>query len=173
MVSRRDEAIRFEKYFEHAQGWLALGKVDEAALALEQIPGSYKSHPRVTAFRCELHMVAKNWDLAAMLAQRLVEIEPGEAQNWVHWAYAERRLKSIGAAEEILRRARKLHPDCAIIPFNLACYAAQTDRCDEVEELLRSAVQIDPTLEQAAREDPDLKPYWSSGRASPGPEHPV
>jgi hypothetical protein len=49
------------------------------------------------------------------------------------------------------------------IPYNLACYCAQTGRLEECKTWLKMAMNIDEkTVRRAAVDDPDLKPLWDS-----------
>ncbi len=48
-----------------------------------------------------------------------------------------RRIEGVEKAEAILLRAETLHPEVAMITFNLACYASVTSRLEEVKSGLR------------------------------------
>lgn len=159
-----DQADRFrcEKYLSHAQGWLALGKLDEAANALEEIPFTYQLTVPVLATRCECSLAAQQWDVAASYAKQLIEAEPNKPGFWIHFAYATRRAESIAAAEKILLEVKAKFPDCALIHFNLACYAAQQGQFAEVAGYLERASRLDADCKEAALKDPDLEPYWKS-----------
>ncbi len=72
-------------------------------------------------------------------------------------------LKRPGAAFDHLLPAAKQFPKVWLIPYNLACYCAQTGRLEECEEWFKKAMAIDEqTVKQAALDDPDLKPLWDS-----------
>ena len=159
-----DQADRFrcEKYLSHAQGWLALGKIDEAVSALDEIPATYQLMVPVLATRCECYLAARKWDVAASSARQLIEQKPDEPGFWIHLAYATRRAESISAAEKILLEANARFPDCATIHFNLACYAAQQGKFAEVAGYLERASLLDADCKPAALADPDLEPYWKS-----------
>lgn len=96
--------------------------------------------------------------MAAAAARRMVEIDPGQPQWWVSLAYATRRHESVEKAEEILLEARKLHPKEAIIYYNLACYACVTGRLEQARERLNTAIGMDESIRDLARNDVDLKP---------------
>src|ERR1019366_2627067 len=59
------DKTRCEKYLSYAQGWLALGKFEEAANALDGIPSSYQHTVPVLAVRCEHSLAARQWASAA------------------------------------------------------------------------------------------------------------
>lgn len=102
------------------RGLYETGNFAEALQALEEIPAPYQASPDILEFRCHLYLSAKEWALAATLAQRLAETMPNEPGHLISWAFAVRRLHSIAAAEKILLEAIVKHPGCATIHFNLA-----------------------------------------------------
>ena len=55
--------------------------------------------------------------------------------------------KALRKAEAILLRAQTIHPEVAMIAFNLACYASVTGRMEEAKERLRHAIEFDKRLE--------------------------
>ena len=162
MVMYRDPLGQLRESFEEARGLFDAGKFSEALRALEGIPERYQVNPDILEFRCHLYMSAQQWGLAADLAQRLAETTPGEPGHWVSWAFAVRRLHSIDAAEKILQAARALHPECAIIHFNLACYAAQTGRLPQAAAHLQAAIRLEPAMAKQAGEDTDLLPLFEN-----------
>jgi predicted Zn-dependent protease len=81
---------------------------------------------------------------------------------FVDLAYATRRAESIHLAHAILARGAKLHPDCGLLQFNLACYEAQTGDIDRAKMHLSRATKADPKFSLMAMDDPDLEPLWAS-----------
>jgi tetratricopeptide (TPR) repeat protein len=161
-VTPKDSASLLAKHLRYANGWLELGNLDEAALELEEIPPELKLNQCVLVFRCKLYHAAKQWDMLADVAKFLAEAIPTEPGYWLEWAYGARRAQSIEVAETIMRRGLALHPKCALISFNLACYAAQQGRIKEVPDLLYTAIVLDHSLQHAGVIDLDLEPYWAS-----------
>jgi tetratricopeptide (TPR) repeat protein len=89
-----------------------------------------------------------------------VKVDPGTAGWWISLAYALRRTESIEKAEAILLRAQAIHPEVAMIAFNLACYASVTGRMEEAKARLRPAVELDRNVRRLAVDDDDLRPLW-------------
>ena len=54
---------------EYAQGWLELGRLNEAADELESIEGKDRMSTPVLLVRCELYMAAKQWDMVDAMAK--------------------------------------------------------------------------------------------------------
>jgi lipopolysaccharide biosynthesis regulator YciM len=96
---------------------------DNVALALEEIAPEHKNRNEVLGRTVNLYMAAKKWDMAAVVARRLVKVDPEHAGWWISLAYAARRTESVENAEAILLRAHAMHPKVAMIAFLLACYA--------------------------------------------------
>ena len=57
-----------------SSGYLELGMLDDAALALEEIEPEDKTRNDVLGARVNLYIAAKKWDMAAAVASHLVKI---------------------------------------------------------------------------------------------------
>jgi Flp pilus assembly protein TadD len=143
-----------------SSGFLELGMLDDAALALEEIEPEDKTRTEVLGARVVLYIAAKKWDMAAAVASHLVKVEPENEAWWINLAYSVRRSEGIEQAEAILLRARAIHPKVAMIAFNLACYASVTGRMEEAKERLRNAIELEKGIRKLALDDKDLKPLW-------------
>ena len=162
MEPGREDQLKFAKHFERAQGWLLLENHGAAARALRLVPIEFRQRPEVRQFRAQLHLSAGQWRRAEPLLRQLQKENPDEAQYSVSLAYAVRRGKSIGAAEQILLEARDRFPDVAVIWFNLACYAAQQGRFTDARDWLCEAGQRDGDFRVMAKTDVDLAPFWAA-----------
>ena len=143
-----------------SSGYLELGMLDDAALALEEIEPEDKTRTEVLGARIALYVTAKKWDMAAAVASHLVKVDPQTAGWWISLAYSLRRTESVEKAEAILLRAQAIHPKVAMIAFNLACYASVTGRMEEARKRLRLAIDLDKDVRLLAIDDEDLKPLW-------------
>jgi Flp pilus assembly protein TadD len=143
-----------------SSGYLELGMLDDAALALEEIAPEEKTRSEVLGVRVAIYLAAEKWDMAAAVANHLVKVEPETSGWWINLAYAKRRCEGIESAEAILLRARELHHDNAMIEFNLACYASVAGRFEEAKERLKRAVELDKQFQKVAIDDEDLRPLW-------------
>src|SRR3954469_24570 len=142
----------------HAQGYLELGMLAEAAAELDQISGTGADSSEVLAVRLTLWHEQKNWPGVRDLARELVQRSPDDAAVWVTWAYATRRAESLEAAEKILLEAEQHHPSEATIQFNLGCYACQRGELPTARQRVDRAIALDAKFAAAAATDPDLAP---------------
>jgi Flp pilus assembly protein TadD len=162
MEPGREDQLAFAKHFERAQGWLLLENYTAAAKALRLIPAEYRRRSEVEQFRAQLHLAAGEWRRAEPILRRLRKQEPTDPEYCVSLAFAVRRGKSIEAAEQILLEARERFPEVAVIWFNLACYAAQQGRLADAREWLREASRRERALQELAKTDSDLAPFWTA-----------
>ena len=116
-----------------AIGWLELGNPAEAGEEIAKVSAPFLQHPDVLEARWQVCTAGQSWDAALAVAELLVRLAPERASGWIHRAYAARRAKGGGlqAAWEALRPAWEKFPKSEVIPYNLACYAAQASRLDE------------------------------------------
>ena len=147
----------------HAQGYLALGMVAEAAAELERLSPADADRPEAVAVRLAVLHEQKRWVEVCELARELVQRTPGEPALWVSWAYATRRSESIEAAEKILHDAELHHPVEATIQFNLGCYACQRGDLIAARARVDRAIALDPKFAELAATDPDLAPLRRAG----------
>ncbi len=148
-----------------AVGWLELGNPVEAGEELARISADNVDHPDVLEVRWAVCAAGKSWDAALSAAQLMVQKAPERASGWIHRAYALRRASSGGlpSAWEALRPAFEKFPEESIIPYNLACYAAQMGRLDDAWDWLHKAATAAKNIgriKQMALADADLKPLW-------------
>jgi Flp pilus assembly protein TadD len=148
----------WQKHVLASSGYVELGMLDDAALALEEIAPEDKTRREVLGARVGIYMAAKKWDMAAAVANHLVKVDPEDSGWWINVAYAKRRCEGIESAETILLQARKLHHNNAMIEFNLACYASVACRFEEAKERLKRAVEPDKQFQKVAIDDEDLRP---------------
>lgn len=147
----------------HAQGYLELGMVAEAAAELDRIPAAEAGTIEVLAVRLAVLQEQKKWPAVSALARDLARRAPGEAAAWVTWAYATRRADSLAAAERILLEAERHHPQEPTIQFNLGCYACQRGDLAVARLRVDRAIALDPKFAAAAATDPDLAALRDAG----------
>ena len=152
-----------ERRISFAQGYLALGMVNEAAAELEQLPPSAAQQPAALAVRLAVLHEQKKWIEVRDLSRAMVQHTPGEPALWVSWAYATRRAESLEAAEKVLREAEARHPAEPTIQFNLGCYACQRGDLNSARAHVDRAIAIDSKFAELAATDPDLAPLRAAG----------
>ena len=140
----------------HAQGYLGLGMVAEAAAELDRIPAPDNESVEVVAVRLAVLQEQGNWPALAIAAGGFVSRAPAEPAGWVTWAYAVRRADSLAAAEKILLEAERHLPKEPTIQFNLGCYACLRGDLAAARQRVDRAIALDPKFAAAATSDPDL-----------------
>jgi tetratricopeptide (TPR) repeat protein len=148
-----------------AIGWLELGNPGEAGEEVAKISPHNLEHPEVLEVRWQICAALKSWEVALEIAEHLKHKAPDRDSAWLHHAYAWRRVKEGGLqkAWDALRPAHEKFPKSALIPFNLACYAAQLGRPEEAWEWLHKAMEAAKdvnTIKQMALADDDLRTLW-------------
>jgi Flp pilus assembly protein TadD len=143
-------------------GWIELGNLAEAELELGRIPVRRRQQPDVLEAEWLLAAARRDWARALTVAERLVSLAPDRANAWIHSAYSARRTESGGLtyARLILLQALDRFPDESVIPYNLACYAAQLGELDDARRWLETARQRGGSamIQDMALADEDLLP---------------
>ncbi|MBI4626919.1 MAG: hypothetical protein HY736_27315 [Verrucomicrobia bacterium] len=148
--------MQAKRRLSHAQGYLGLGMVAEAAAELDRIPAPENESVEVVAVRLAVLQEQGNWPALAIAAGAFVSRAPAEPAGWVTWAYALRRADSLAAAEKILLEAERHHPKEPTIQFNLGCYACLRGDLAAARKRVDRAIALDPKFAAAAASDPDL-----------------
>jgi len=146
-----------------ASGWLGLGDIGSAKEELDQISIARQGHPVVLMARCQIFMGSREWKSLIETTEVLLRDYPTLHEAWVDRSYALHELRRTQEAFEALLPAVAMFPTVWVVPYNLACYCAQTKRLAEALEWLQKAVEIagERDVRAQALNDPDLKPIWN------------
>jgi hypothetical protein len=148
-----------------AIGWMELGNHVEAGEEIARLAPEVMEHPDVLDVRWSVCAAGRSWEAALAVAETLVRVAPERSSGWIHRAYALRRVRHGGLqlAWAALRPAHEKFPKEEVIPYNLACYAAQSGRLDAAWDWLTKAVTISgdaKVIKDRALHDGDLQPLW-------------
>jgi tetratricopeptide (TPR) repeat protein len=148
------------RHLEAAQGWLGLQNWREAQAEIANIPCTLHSHPDVLQVRWAIHAAAKEWEVAAQIAEEICQVNPDCPFGYVHHAYALHETKRTEEAQNVLLPVLDKFPDEFIIRYNLACYACQLGDIEAAWRWLeKSRALTDPDqIKRMALNDPDLEP---------------
>jgi len=146
-----------------AQGWLELGDWQSAHDELEAVPLQTRAHPDVLKLRVDIYSAAKKWDRVIEMAGALARLLPDQAFGHVRLAYALHELKRTKEAWDALLPIADRFPSEWVIPYNLACYAAQLGDRVAARDWLAQAFRRgnEKEIKLQASEDPDLAPLWT------------
>ena len=148
------------RHLEAAQGWLGLRNWREAKAELANIPSELQLHPDVLQVSWAIHAAAREWELAAEIAEEFRKARPDSPFGFVHLAYALHEMKRTREAQDVLLRVLDKFRDEFIIRYNLACYACQLgDEAGAWSWLEKSMALSDlDEVKRMALNDPDLEP---------------
>jgi predicted Zn-dependent protease len=149
-------------YLSAAVGWMELGNKSEAREELERISDENREHPHVLELKWALAADANDWSSCVKLGEALIRVAPEKEFGWVHRSYALHELGRTREAWDALVPAVEKFPKEFLIPYNLACYAAQMNKLDEARFWLSKAVSLGSAekVKLMGLKDNDLKPLW-------------
>ncbi|HTI69128.1 MAG TPA: tetratricopeptide repeat protein [Candidatus Limnocylindria bacterium] len=154
--------------FRAAQGWLELGCPADAAVELAQLPPELKRHPDVLRIQFHVERMLKRFPEALAVADSLIAVAPDDKWGWLYRSHALHWLGRSIEAYDLLEPLRTTFPDAFELPYDLACYCAQTERVDEARHWLSEAFRLGKksaaAIEGMALDDQDLKPLWEDIR---------
>jgi hypothetical protein len=146
-------------YVRGAEGWLALGKPEEANRELERIAPEHRAHPEVLFLRWQLQVQAQRWDECLPLGSTLAERYPDNPDAWIVLAqalyYTNRTLEAYAVG---ITKADEF-PDCSQLLYDTARYACLLGKQDEAEHYLSLAIAAGDSeaIRLMAQRDPALE----------------
>ena len=157
-----------------AEGWLELGLVEEAWAELAQLGPELRQGAPGLEIQWLLFAERGHWDAAFAVAQQTIDLHPSNEAGWIHRSYAARRRPGGGLtlAQELLQPAIHECPRSRIVPFNLACYAAQLGDLTGAWAWLERSATNSNWRETCilGLKDADLKPLWPRLREKQKPQ---
>ena len=145
------------RHLQYASGFIELGMFVEASGELKAIIQTDQQSPEVVSVRIDLHMHSKQWEAVIKASQKLIQHKPEDDKGWISRAFALRELELVEEAQAVLLEAEPLHgKKCALLHYNLACYACLLGNKAEAKRRLTTAFRMDKTWKQSALEDSDL-----------------
>ena len=154
-LSPRDRIL-----LEATAGWLMLGNPAEAMREFAQVSAEGRARAEGLVMLWEIHAQAKEWAEAVEAADRVIEQMRDKPDGYIKRAYALHELKRSQEAWDTLEPVSALFNDNWLIPYNLACYAAQLGREQDAVKWYRRALRVgdERELQEMALSDPDLQP---------------
>ena len=145
---------------EATAGWLMLGNPAEAMREFAQVSAEGRERPEGLVTLWEIHAQSKQWAEAVEAADRLIAQMRDKPDGYIKRAYALHELKRSQEAWDTLHPVSERFNDNWLIPYNLACYAAQMGREADAVKWYRKALRVgdERELQEMALSDPDLQP---------------
>lgn len=145
---------------EAAAGWLMLGNAREARSEFEQLSTSARQLPEALVILWDIEAHEQKWSDAVAAADRLIQRLGDQPDGYIKRAYALHELKRSQEAWDTLHPVFEKFADNWLIPYNLACYAAQLGRTTDALKWFRKALRVGNAreLRDMAMTDPDLEP---------------
>jgi len=157
------------QHLQAALGYLELGMHHDAWDELEALPPELRADDTVSELRISIYEAMEKWEPARVVAESLARRCPDNPRWWILWAYSLRREKSVADARAVLMEAAVIHPDFALIHYNLACYSCVEGAVPGATSLLKKAFSMNQDLRMTALDDRDLDPIFGGASAEGTP----
>jgi hypothetical protein len=139
-----------------AQGYVELSLHVEARAVLEGLPEEAGDRVDVQEILLLCLMAEARWEEALALTLRLCELEPEEPGGFIHAAFCLHELGRTEEAVDMLSRGPTALRSKPVYYYNMGCYHARLGDMERALKLLRQSFEMDGSLRQVARKDPDL-----------------
>ena len=151
-----DPSSNSEMRLQAVRGYYELEMYDDAWDELKVIEKSYPLTPLIIQMKILLLLKEKSWDVALGLTQKLQQMEPENGAGFIQGAYCLHEMKRTNEALAFLDEAPESVRSDAIYFYNKGCYQAVIGDVDTAFDCLRKSFDMDESLIDVARRDPDL-----------------
>jgi len=145
-------------------GWMELGLPDDGLAELGGLPAELQTHPEILKVRFSILRPLRRYTEALDTAEQITARAPADKWGWLYKSHALHWLGRSGEAYAQLHPLRARFPKAFEVPYDLACYCAQTDRVEEARALIQECLALSGTkrteVRAMATQDPDLRPLW-------------
>ena len=145
-----------EMRLQAVRGYYELEMYDDAWDELKEIEKSYPLTPLILQMKILLLLKEKSWDLALGLSEKLQRMEPENGAGFIQGAYCLHEMKRTNEALELLEIAPDSVRSDAIYFYNKGCYQAAIGDLDTAFDCIKKSFDLDESLIEVARRDPDL-----------------
>jgi len=149
-----------QTHLQAAQGYIELKMFLDANEELEEITAECRHLPEVLGVRLMIYEALQKWELAEVVAKRLVKYDPDDVEWILAWANATRRAGSVEAAKAILLDAVERNDEEPQFYYQLGCLECQLQDLQASMKHLEKAFKLDPKLRLRALDDEDLMRLW-------------
>ena len=148
--------ITHQRLLVAAQGYSELGLPELAVAELDLIPAEVQGEPIVVETRLSVLMLAKRYEDALPVGEKLCALCPERTAGYIHLAFCMHELGKTGAARDLLVNGPTALKAEATYHYNLACYEAVLGNVHEARAHLDVSFAMDKKLREYAHTDPDL-----------------
>ena len=139
-----------------AQGYVELNLYAEARELLSSLPREALERADVIELHLLCLMGNQEWEEALEMTYKLCNLEPAEPGGFIHAAYCLHELGRTTEALDLLARGPSALRTKPVYYYNRGCYLARLGHVDQALRLLKQSFEMDGSLRNHARKDPDL-----------------
>jgi len=151
-----DPSSNSELRLQAVRGYYELEMYDDAWDELKEVERSFPLTPSILQIKILLLLKEQKWDAAYALSEELQRMEPQNGAGFIQGAYCLHEMNRTDEALALLEEAPESVRKDAIYFYNKGCYQAVIGDVDTAFDCLRKSFDLDQSLLDVARKDPDL-----------------
>jgi predicted Zn-dependent protease len=146
----------FETLIRAAEGYCELGMLDDALAQLGELTPDQQERLEAIRLRIDILLRKQEWQPALELSLRMCVLYKKENYGFIHAAFCLHEMGRTHDAKQTLLDGPAALLEEAVYYYNLACYEAELGNLEQAKAYLRSSFQLDRSLRDLAKNDPDL-----------------
>jgi predicted Zn-dependent protease len=149
-------------HLSRSKGYRELGMFDESILELEEIEGEDRWHPSVVEARYNTYRDAKEWELAKIMAEVMVNRMPDKFEWLKNQADAMTECGDPTGALQLLHDSSNAFGEDAQYIFALGRQYALLCEIEESKKYVKREIKMDSSLKAEFLDDPAFDAVWDS-----------
>ncbi|MCW8133087.1 MAG: tetratricopeptide repeat protein [Planctomycetota bacterium] len=149
---------RAQRWLGEAEGYMQLGLFDLSLERIRAVEASGLLPFECAALRGSILREKEGFAEAIPYFETALRLRPGDLLATVGLGWCQKRVGRVDLAAKAYVEALKVHPDEAILYFNLACYLSLLGQAKESVEALRRTFRIDKDFRELLRDEEDFDP---------------
>lgn len=149
---------RAQRWLNEAEGYMQLGLFEPALERITAVEGAQRLPFECAALRGSILREKEGFAEAIPYFETALKLRPGDLLTTVGLGWCQKRVGRVDLAAKAYVEALKVHPNEAILYFNLACYLSLLGQAKESVEALRRSFRIDKDYRDLLRDERDFDP---------------
>lgn len=151
-------AERAQRWLDEAEGYLQLGMLDHALERVVAVSATAHLGYECAALRGSILREKNAFPEAIPYFEAALRLRPGDLLATMGLGWCQKRVGHVDLAAKTYTDALKVHPNEAILHYNLACYLSLLGQAKESVDALRRSFRIDKDYRQLLRGETDFDP---------------
>lgn len=149
---------RAQRWLSEAEGYMQLGLFEHSLERILAVETAGLMPFECAALRGSILREKEGFAEAIPYFETALKLRPGDMLATVGLGWCQKRIGRVDLAAKAYVEALKVHPNEALLYFNLACYLSLLGQAKDSVDALRRSFRIDKDYRELLRDEEDFDP---------------